>query len=439
MANIVISFYDGIMDPQNKYPLPAFYDTLIKGLHKHGNNIFVHMQRYWRFNYEQMPENLKQEIKQFKPDLFILFNNNFYLMPKEFSCPVLLWDGDNPTHWSNIYDIKKDIGRYKFLLTTKPNADYVMQEWKALPSQIRKIHLFTEIQPEKRPLKNNICFIGTKFISYFLKTPYFLFLKSNPSEEDKRKFAEILKDFDKNSSLSERLFWERHPDTLENIKNHFTTDNIVHYISDFRRRAVLSSISDLGLSLYGNSEWQSDNYNDPGLIFSYVNTPVYSLKQNQDIYNSHKIGININHAQATEGFSWRVLDIMASNSCLVSNENKQITELFKGIIPTYSNPYDARNIVKKLLENENQREDIVSKCNEIINKKYRFENVLPILEDISGIKLSGNAEKKANSIKFSRDFPDNIPAPIRKRLKYRIYHKIFLYLQKKLRSKGVEC
>jgi hypothetical protein len=36
---------------------------------------------------------------------------------------------------------------------------------------------------------------------------------------------------------------------------------------------------------------------------AYINRLVYSLADNQEIYNGSKIGINVSHQQATSGFT----------------------------------------------------------------------------------------------------------------------------------------
>ena len=130
----------------------------------------------------------------------------------------------------------------------------------------------------------------------------------------------------------------------------------------------------------------------PEVGFCYNKERVFSLEENQKFYNGAKIGFNSNHIQALSSFSLRVCDIMASNACLVTEERANIKKLFPNIgIPTFTNPYEAREQCIKILNNENLRQDIVAKSHEIIEKNHRFKNILEILESCSDIKLS-NAE-----------------------------------------------
>ena len=47
-----------------------------------------------------------------------------------------------------------------------------------------------------------------------------------------------------------------------------------------------------------------------------------------------------------------------------------------------------------MIKNENYRTDIVDKCNAIIDKKHRFKNILPIVEQFLDMKLTLNSSVK---------------------------------------------
>ena len=68
-------------------------------------------------------------------------------------------------------------------------------------------------------------------------------------------------------------------------------------------------------------------------------------------YNRSKISLNLPHAHAREGFSWRVCDILASNVVLLSNRQPDLLQLCKGKVdlPTYESKAEARDIAKALL------------------------------------------------------------------------------------------
>lgn len=75
-------------------------------------------------------------------------------------------------------------------------------------------------------------------------------------------------------------------------------------LSREKRLKVLSGVADLGLELYGTENWDSTYYNDSKLNMAYIRKKVYSVEDNQDIYNRSKIGINVSHLQAASGFPW---------------------------------------------------------------------------------------------------------------------------------------
>lgn len=101
-----------------------------------------------------------------------------------------------------------------------------------------------------------------------------------------------------------------------------------------------------------------------------------TLKENQDIYNSAKIGISVGHLQAKSGFQWRILDIMASNACLVSDYQSDFDVLFPtNLFPVYHNPYEAREMCKVLLEDEDLRKKIVIGCQKYVSKNFSFDKV----------------------------------------------------------------
>ena len=194
----------------------------------------------------------------------------------------------------------------------------------------------------------------------------------------------------------------------------------MNVLSGSIRRLTLSEISDLGLVIFGPRSWVTESCVDPYIPLSYNSRAVYSLKHNQDVYNASRLAININHIQALTGFSWRVCDVMASNACLVSEYCPDFEHLFPGVsIPLFSSRYEARELCRKLLDNENMRRDIVAQCNEIIDAKYRFENLVPPLEDFFQVSLR---EEKCGSVHVEVIMGKGETSGFRKR------YKLFFYL-----------
>jgi spore maturation protein CgeB len=93
--------------------------------------------------------------------------------------------------------------------------------------------------------------------------------------------------------------------------------------------------------------------------------------------NRSKIGININHHQATSGLGYRVFDILASSALLITNfqEDSDFKRLFgeDHKIPTYRTPEELRREVKYYLDHDDKRKELVDYCNQLVAKGFSFE------------------------------------------------------------------
>ena len=154
--------------------------------------------------------------------------------------------------------------------------------------------------------KINISFIGSNFYSSYRNIPIVF---------NKECFS-ILNKLEKN-------YYFRNTDKKNLI------EDLKHLITGQQRIKYLSTISDLGLKIYSNSNWKSDvSLIDIKVADCYQDGLIQTKRQNEDLYNNSKISVNLSHPQATTSFSWRVPDIMASNSCLVMEDKKDWHKLF---------------------------------------------------------------------------------------------------------------
>ena len=406
MAKIVLAFHNHIALRQPTdvtVPVPAFYEGFIKGLQDAGNELLVYnhaTSEFWSDNCDnyEPPEDVKLEISIFNPNLVILFNNSFYDISKIVNCPIVIYEVDSPLYYSNKKSLKKSGNKFLYCTAQSSNVDLISELYRVNKKNIIHIPYFSMVQAEKKPIKTNICFIGSKFMNFCSESTFGRFMKTSPDEPEIEEFKKVVKALIKNPFLDSDKIFDICKINSQKVKWSFDKDNLIWFISDTNRIRVLSQIADLGLNLYGSKNWISDLTYEPEVTLSYKNVNVFSLKQNQDIYNSSKIGININHLQATHGFSWRVCDIMASNACLVSSYASDFKLLFPGVnIPTFTSRFEARDLCVKLLNNESMRKDIVFKCQEVINNNYRFEHLLAKLESFVNIKL--HTEYVNNKIK----------------------------------------
>ena len=387
---ILLSFYCGIKDGiTNRIRIPCFYESFIKELEKTGNELQVYITDLFGRDYNDIPLSLLNSLKTFSPELCIFFNNSFYDVSSIFDCPIVIYEADSPLFYSNKNYLRKYSSRYKFVVTNQENLDFLKNNFGVSKNNILEVTPFSSVNSEKKDIKSNIVFIGTKFYST-KENIYASFMQQKPSNEQISKFKKLIGIYVSDPFISksnlESIFDKEFVNKYDKFRN-----EILHSMSDYIRVKTLSCVADLGLRIYGTRSWITDIDNEPDLIMSFVDKTVYSLKDNQDIYNSAKIGININHLQAVSGFSWRVLDILASNSCLVSEYKPNISRFFaKTGIPLFSNHYEARECCKKILSNDNLRQDIVCRSHEIIETNFRFKNVKDRLESFLNLKLEGN-------------------------------------------------
>ena len=400
MAKIFISFFNGVTDNNNVNAIPCFFEAFINGLKKHGNELFIYHHKTFYFETEEIPDYALKIIKKFDPELIILFNNNFYDISKYFDCPIVIYEVDSVLHYGNKDVLRRSPNRYKYVVAQKSSKEAIISEFGTNKGNILELPFFTEVYSELIPFKTNISFIGTLF--YPSRNGFYIWnelQKLCPSDKEKQQLRLLLELVRQNPFAKKEDLFVQLNISSEKIQKIFNILFAVASISSAERIQILGAVADLGLSLYGPQSWGTKISENMDLVLSYNDQKVYSLKHNQDIYNSSKLSININHIQAKENFSWRVCDIMASNSCLITTPSKNLETMFNKIqIPTFNTPYEARDVSIKLLNNENLRKEIVLQCQETINQKYRFKNILPILEDFINISL--HTDNPINEVKF---------------------------------------
>ena len=111
--------------------------------------------------------------------------------------------------------------------------------------------------------------------------------------------------------------------------------------------------------------------------------------------NQSLISLNHSHEQAkNKCYSWRVLDILASNSLLITDKSSLLAKQFGKNINRqfYDSVSDARKIINYFLKNKNARSDLIAEQNQIIDKFFRWEDRIKKIEDIFGLKTEKNQE-----------------------------------------------
>ena len=283
MAKIFLAFYNGIKESDKEYAMPPFFESFIKGLKENGNEIFAIMHPDWQANFDTIPTNLLNEIKNFNPDVIFLFNNSFYNLTPYFDCPIIVYEVDSPLYYKNIENIKSNPARYKFFVSASTSADIIHNEFKVPKKNIIQVPYFTEVKAQNTKNLYNISFIGSKFRGPH-KNLYNKFMETAPSEDERKDFLNLISKLEENPFLTEEELFK--DVDSEKIKQTFDPYEAVFLLSDYKRINVLSAVANLGLNIWGNKRWAKDAYNNHELILRYHPEPVFSLEDNQFIYNS---------------------------------------------------------------------------------------------------------------------------------------------------------
>lgn len=435
MANIVVAIYNPLIRQKGMYP---YFETFLNGLKNAGNNVlcFEKIAAETVLN-EEVPEEYLAKIKNFKPDLFIFFNNQFWDISKYFEQPIIIYDVDSPNVYCNIDKLKKN-KRYKYLTIQKAGIDIIQNALEDRGIEVKYIPPFTGVKAENIEQTINIGFCGSHWLWNDF-TQIEEFLSKNPSDYDRKIAKEIYKTFQEYPFCTSDVLYKNlnvSVDKKLDIKNlyQFTTR-----VSGVKRLRCLLELEDLGLEIRGylwNSPTATPLKAFPELLLSYSNKVVNNNLTTQNFYNSAKIGFNTNSIQAKSGFSWRVFDILASNACLVTEYTSDITSFGFDIL-SYKTPQEARSICENLLKNENLRKEYVQKAHEVIDKNHRFSSVLPIIEDFVGMKLRSDFSGTLEIVNTDNVSNSQKSQKRKLKLKDKIRYKIWKHLDKKLKKKNL--
>ena len=296
---------------------------------------------------------VKISLRKFKPDLIICFNNSKINIIEEFDCPIAIWEADTVKYFSDKDSIKKNVGRYHFIHFTKNGAKEIVDFFQAQRKNIFYIENATSIQSKKIKKFHDISFIGSLY----------------------------------------------DPDKFFNLKK--SDYNYTDYVSARERKKILLSLTRVDLKIYTNRVPFS--YHSLKECNKISDKMVFDTHQIEKVMNQSLISLNHSHHQARNiGYSWRVLDILASNSLLITEKSTLLSEKFGKNIKQqfYSSVYDARKKCEYFLNNKNAMHDLIAEQNTIINTHYRWEDRIKKIEDIFQLKTE---KQKITTVKTFRN------------------------------------
>lgn len=396
MANILISYFSDYGE--------AMYDAITDILLKNGNNVFrfninnpaVTITK-WGGESRVNNNDIKKKLTEFNPDIVFNFNNclpkNCYELLNE-QCKICSIDADAPdvAFWN-----KEAIEKYKnrvFFLGLQSYSKTMYERYLGIKLTDKNYLYFppaTIVKNEKLKQDKNISFIGSNF--YPLEVPQ---NEDFYSKETLALYDALKKDYFLPFETAKKIY----PNCSKNL-----FDSVKWYYCGQERLKYMEQLTDLGLTLYGVREWNRIAYYDFELAKCFDPTPKVTIEENQWVYNTSKISINISHPLAKSSFSWRVMDIMASNSCLLMEDKPDWRDLFekylsKDVLNTiiYKDRFDMREKVKKLLADKALRQKCVKELNNAIEKNGRWEIRFAKLEKSLNIKLLNLKKTKGQYI-----------------------------------------
>ncbi|MEM6812430.1 MAG: hypothetical protein AAF549_08180 [Pseudomonadota bacterium] len=392
MARIFVSFFS----PLGSEKILSYYEGFLNSLADQGNDVLYSvsndiLSRPWDDDSQTIlgfdKKRFTTALENFKPDVAFIFNNSGVKDLHEIiDCPIAIMEADLALYYSNKTTLKNNNDKYNYFYTSEKNREMIKDLFSVDDKYIFKINHATAVNSEFLEKTNNISFIGSAFIV--------------PNE-----IRNKIKRF---KSTDIDLFFTKlknNPNLLDGVP--ISYKEYLNIKSSQDRMYVLQSICDLGLNLYGKG-WDDLENTPIDLCKIFEKKDTYTLKQNQDIYNKSKISINISHAQAADTFPWRVTDILASSSCLITQNNQGVKDFLKGYIdiPMYDNIYEVRELCKKVLKDEGWKKEIIDICNKAIHEKgrwiYNFEKFEEIF-DISFVNNKKGSIKKLESTQFTNE------------------------------------
>lgn len=376
----------------------AMYDAISDVLRNNGNDVFrlnINCEGFecdsWGGSSRFKNKQIIEQIEVFNPDVVFNFNHSLPLEIEKVladKCKICIIDADNPQTFWNKEQLNKDKEKYYYLGLQKYSKD--MYENFIGLKMTDKNYLFfppaTVVKNKKMKQDKNISFIGSNF--YPLSIPDVDGFYDEVGLELYRKFK---KDYFYPVDKARKTYSKKYVeiDTLfEKVRAYYVGQERLKY---------MSSVADLGFTFYGVRWWNKIAYYDFELADCFDATPKVTLEDNEWVYNTSKISINISHPQAKSSFSWRVMDIMASGACLLMEDKPDWRELFAPYLSEetlktviYKDRFDMREKAKKLLADEKLRLRCVTDLNNAIEQNGRWEKRFAELEKFLGVSLIEN-------------------------------------------------
>lgn len=383
MANVVITHFSGIIS-SSQFQSSNYYDGLVSALQEQGNNVLQvitsdFLARPWGGSNETYSKGLQQhlisQIQKFKPDLIISFNNSSIRnLEKEVSCPIILWDADSFEFFNDKDEIIKNQDRYHYFAYSQKGLDDYNKYITSSNAIKLRVPSATHIKREDLDKKYNISFIGNAF----LNSPALCsFLNDHPEYVD----------------ISLQRFSKLSKEEKDYIKGYIGLPELKYQSTSISRVRAILFLLDHGIKIFGSADWLALGNVDSRIFRAYDPSLVFSAEHNALVYNRSRIALNVSHQQNITGYPWRVLDIMASSSAVMTDFKSDLVADFPEVkFVIYNSIAELVEQTKKLLDDKERREDYILECNAAIDKNFRWSNRFNTISEVTGVNLKAKAQ-----------------------------------------------
>ena len=442
MSKVLLSFSGNKINNSADFNIFPFYEGLIKALKRNGNDVQYMIVNEFVSSYTSRSNVLSDRLDQSKLDdyiknqnfdLVVAFNNALYDGYVQASdIPFIVWGVDPISVYADKEKLLSNKGRY--IWAGNCNGDYNNIQNYFNPDKIEILRFATDIRAIETEQNYPISFCGSLW-----KGCEKDLLKKEMSGKELEEVISLLRT---NTNLTVKELNEK---LSHNLSDETSIFWLLNGIATTDRISVLSELVDLGLHCFGLSElWYELADTNLFLACTYDSKLIYDLKSTQDLLNRSKIGFNMSHIHANQdGFSFRIIDTMASSACVVTDYKEGYEKLFGKYVklPTfeYGNGQEARKVCEYLLNHEDERVEIVKASQKAIDAEYRFEHRFKQIEEITKVKLFHKAQGSCFRIEACDFYKEGIREEKERHLslKNKIRYKIWKHLDKKLRKKGI--
>lgn len=417
MVKILFSNYCGLWnDELKRHSNPPLFEGFCRAALDAGHSI-LHiasndfLQQPWAGTHNKINSNvdsdvLVESVKFFNPDIIITANHSVPdIVLKITQCPIVVWDADAYIYFNDISGIKKNLERYYFACFSQGQMQNIEKYFQVSSSRVAHVPPATFVVRQDLEKKWDVSFIGS-----FFGTGDISFLTDGQANHNKI----ILKDYYSvaKSGLESSISYlqKQYPDNYRDVLGYLTAKDRLELIEE------IASLCET--AIFGPNDWLNC-FRSFHLFaaLSHKKTKIINTLQNQEVYNSSFLSLNVTHKQNLDGYPFRVPDILASSSVLISDKaNFLRTEPFANLdLPYFESTAECSALIQKLLSEPGWREDIVARSNEIAEKHFRFPNRIEILLNLVGL----NAHETSDKGKFYRvpALPNSIKFKLRRKLK----------------------